>query len=122
MYIIWGRNPWICILPACTYVALLVGGVGICVTLATLPKGADLYSAEKEGWAASALGATLLTNMICSGEFLGNINIKRSMSSGMIAWRIWAGERALRIADMTRIAASRMQVRTVTRYVYFNLI
>lgn len=60
MYIIWGNNKWICILPAITVATLMVAGPGCLVTFSRLAVGENIFVSVAQPYVMLSLGSSLM--------------------------------------------------------------
>jgi len=73
LYMVWGRNIWVCLVPILLLCGSLTSGIGIEVAIGTL-KGAPLFASGIAAWATSFFSISLSQNLI---------------TTCLIVYRIW---------------------------------
>ncbi|KZT65620.1 hypothetical protein DAEQUDRAFT_768681 [Daedalea quercina L-15889] len=78
MWIVWGKNWYVVIVPMLTVLGLCVSGIGIVVTLAGLNDGETVFVTSAAHWITADYATTFVTNIY---------------SSAMIAFKVWKADR-----------------------------
>ncbi|KAF7355648.1 hypothetical protein MSAN_01482500 [Mycena sanguinolenta] len=78
LWVVWGRNIYVCIFPMCTMLGLAICGGGITYQLSQYTVGEDIFVTAAGRWITSDTVFTLCTNVYCTA---------------LITWRIWRNSR-----------------------------
>lgn len=78
LWMVWGYNYYVIIIPSMAVLGLCVSGVGIVYTLSQLSVGNTIFVSKAAQWIAADYSFTFATNIY---------------SSTLIAWRVWRANR-----------------------------
>ncbi|PCH44195.1 hypothetical protein WOLCODRAFT_138817 [Wolfiporia cocos MD-104 SS10] len=66
LWVVWGYNHYIAVLPLCSVAGLFVAGVGIIHELAHMAEGRTVFISQANEWISAAYSFTFITNVYCS--------------------------------------------------------
>jgi len=81
LYVVWGRNLWVIILPCLTSFGLLVAGSGVVYEFSHLSQNESVFITSAGHWVLTVFATTLTTNIIVTV---------------LIAYRIWSIHRPVK--------------------------
>lgn len=85
LYIVWGGDWRIIVLPTITTSALTIAGINVVVSFARQAPGVDIFTSASGHWVVTVFATTLFTNILVTS---------------LISWRVWSFSR--RLDDINR--------------------
>ncbi|KAF4567666.1 hypothetical protein EYR40_006669 [Pleurotus pulmonarius] len=85
LYIVWGGDWRIVVLPTITTTALTIAGINVVVSFARQAPGVDIFTSASGHWIVTVFATTLFTNILVTS---------------LISWRVWSFSR--RLDDINR--------------------
>ncbi|KAI0742395.1 hypothetical protein C8Q80DRAFT_904930 [Daedaleopsis nitida] len=73
MYVVWGRNPWILVLPLSLLFGTAIAGYGICYELTQVKGSGAIFETNLVPWITSFFSLSLTTNVIATLLITGRI-------------------------------------------------
>ncbi|KAJ8696468.1 hypothetical protein PTI98_006336 [Pleurotus ostreatus] len=85
LYIVWGGDWRIIVLPTITTTALTIAGINVVVSFARQAPGVDIFTSASGHWIVTVFATTLFTNILVTS---------------LISWRVWSFSQ--RLDDINR--------------------